>query len=274
MIALLCPVCGKALEENSKNAVCENGHLFDRAREGYLNLLGVASAHAHGDDKPMIASRRRFLEKGFYRPVSDGVNAAFSHFAPPESVVVDAGCGEGYYLRRLLSVDSVRVRECFGVDISKEAVKSFSKSVKSARGVVASVYHLPLADASADVILSLFSPFAAEEYARVLKPGAILIRAVPLARHLWEFKRAIYDVPFLNEEKENAQTCFDKIDSKEISYSLFLPTNEDLTDLFAMTPYAHKTSEKDAQKLRALDRLTTTVEVGVLVLRKKKDALF
>ena len=94
---LICPVCSLPLHVDEKEAFCEKGHRFDRAKEGYFNLLLSSSAKGHGDDKKMLLSRRSFLEKGYYSHLLEALEEGCLHLTPENGVLVDAGCGEGYY---------------------------------------------------------------------------------------------------------------------------------------------------------------------------------
>ena len=55
----ICPVCAAALQREERRYICPAGHSFDRAKEGYCNLLPVNRKHskAPGDDKAMAAAR-------------------------------------------------------------------------------------------------------------------------------------------------------------------------------------------------------------------------
>ena len=75
---LICPLCGETLEKNEKSFRCPNRHSFDIARQGYVHLLPVQSKHSRspGDTREQVASRRRFLEGGFYEPIAKAVTRA------------------------------------------------------------------------------------------------------------------------------------------------------------------------------------------------------
>ena len=127
----ICPVCGNALEKREKQYICANGHSFDIARQGYVNLLTVQRRHsAHpGDTREQVASRREFLEGGFYAPISDALNdAAKRHGA--NGPILDVGCGEGYYSARLAKALGA---ELTGLDVSKEAVRWAAAKYKDAQ---------------------------------------------------------------------------------------------------------------------------------------------
>ena len=270
MIFFTCPVCGQALEAGEKTCRCPAGHAFDRARSGYVNLLLSSASHAHGDDKAMLAGRRAFLEKGYYRPLSDGICRALTPFFPAGGVLLDAGCGEGSYTAALFSALSRAGKSprVLGVDISKEAARLSAGRLPGGEFAVASVYRLPLADASCDAAISVFAPHAPEEFFRVLKPGGVLLRAFPLEEHLFELKEAVYETPVKNSVSLAVDPGFTEFERQEIRFPLALSDPRAIRDLFAMTPYAHKTSPEDRKKLDGLTSLSVTAAFGVTLWKK------
>lgn len=270
-MSLLCPVCGEALLPGEKTAQCPRGHAFDRARAGYWNLLLDQASHGHGDDKPMLRARRDFLALGHYRPIARAVAQAAAKALPAGGSLTDAGCGEGYYTRLVLDHLDGRQNGAFAFDVSKEAARMTASLLGPRCTVfVASAYHIPLASESQDLVLSLFSPYAREEYARILKPGGTLIRAVPLPDHLWELKAALYDAPRPGGEgKEEPDDLFALTGTVDVREKFCLKENRAVQDLFAMTPYAHKTSPADRQKLEAIPELNVTLACRILISAKK-----
>ena len=99
MTIFRCPLCGGPLWEVPGGLRCPKGHRFDRAREGYVHLLPVGQKHslAPGDDKAMVAARRAFLDRGWYAPLREALEQLAVVHTGGEPVVLDAGCGEGYY---------------------------------------------------------------------------------------------------------------------------------------------------------------------------------
>lgn len=263
-----CPLCGKELEKDGGALRCKKGHAFDIAKEGYVNLLPVQKKHAKdpGDSYEMILSRRRFLESGAYRLFSDGINtlALESLRAAREPVVLDAGCGEGYYTARLdgaLREAGLRPHTA-GFDISKAAAKAAAK-----RGLdiaVASCFRAPVADNRVDFQLSVFAPIVPGELRRVMKPGGRLVLAVPGPRHLWEMKEILYDRPYENKRQDTAYPGFQFEKRETLTGRLPLKDKTAIADLFAMTPYYWKTPRGGAEKLAAIDRLETAVAFDLL----------
>ena len=137
---------------------------------------------------------------------------------------------------------------------------------------MASVYHLPVGDASADLLLNCFSPLALEEFRRVLRPGGTYLYVVPAARHLWELKQVLYDAPYRNREAETPYEGLEYLDIVPVTAALDLPDRETLADLFRMTPYYWKTPRAGAERLAALDGLRVTADFRVHVFRRRKGA--
>ena len=116
---------------------------------------------------------------------------------------------------------------------------------------------MPYAENSFDCIVNIFSPLASDEYKRVLKKGGHLIMAVPLPEHLAELKYAVYDTVNIKEMNNTETDGFTLVSEKSIIYKMQLETPL-LKDLFTMTPYYHKTSFEDKQKLEHIPSLTVT----------------
>lgn len=126
MISYLCPICKSPLLDQGKDAVCKNGHLFDRAKEGYFYLLPPKS-NAPGDNAEMVRARRDFLDCGFYVPlasaITDEINALFQR----PVTLLDAGCGTGFYLSEIIEKRQNDKDVYVAIDISKNAVKICAK---------------------------------------------------------------------------------------------------------------------------------------------------
>ncbi len=262
-----CPVCGSALE-GDKTLRCENGHTFDKNKQGYVNLLmsNASAAKRHGDDKLMVIARSEFLDKGFYAPVRDALTAALLAHAAPHMRVLDAGCGEGWYTAHFARALAEYAPRVAGVDISKDALRQAAK--RGLTGLaVASTAKLPVASDSCEAVLNIFSPPELAEFHRVLAPGGVLIRALPMENHLLGLKEAIYDRALLNPAPVTDIPGFQLLESVPVQYTINLQ-GEDIWNLFTMTPYYYKTGKADQEKLKARTQLTTQVEILVLTYEK------
>ncbi len=261
----LCPVCKSELNKRDNSLYCLNGHCFDCHKSGYVNLLFRSSGGNHGDNKLMINARRDFLDKGYYKPFCDAAADAVKRYCKKDGVVLDCGCGEGYYTSAIKENTDCEV---FGFDISKYAVLTAAKRNREIKLAVASSFDIPFPDGGADVITEIFSPFCVGEFKRVLKSGGYMIMGIPLENHLYSLKQAVYDEPYKNETADFSIDGFELVENKEIKYKFELTGNEDIKNLFMMTPYYYKTGRNEQSRLNTLQVLSVEAEFSVLVYKK------
>lgn len=272
MSCFICPVCRGKLNKNEKMYACENGHTFDISRHGYVNLLMASGkGKVHGDDKVMLRARADFLNRGFYDVLSREVSESAVSHCKNGGRIVDAGCGEGKYTAdiKALSEKEEKDIEVVGIDISKDALSLAARRDKDISFAVASTASMPLEAESADVIVSIFAPFFAEEFSRVLKKDGIIIRVFPLEKHLWELKGLLYDNPYENPIADMAEEGLLKVEERGVSYNMEFKSNGDIESLFAMTPYFYRTGDEDKKKLSGVTRLSCRAEFGIVVYKKK-----
>lgn len=271
LLKIKCPVCGQILERESRSLICINRHCFDFAKTGYVNLYQNSSTGHHGDDKRMVHARTIFLNQGYYDPLATCVADLAVEILADRDVLVDAGCGEGKYTVEV--VRALRNRkinaQIVGIDISKAAVEALAKRSKDVTAIVASSSDIPLFDQSTNLVLNLFAPFFGKEFLRILKPGGKIIRVVPLENHLWELKEAIYSNPYKNDVPSYEEAGFSIEDKKVLSYKIFVEKKEDIQFLFQMTPYYYKTGKADQEKLFHLEKMSITIEFGIIIYRKE-----
>ncbi len=264
MTKFICPICKETLT-GERSLKCSNGHCFDRAKSGYINLLSGKGGN-HGDPKEMVLARKSFLDKGYYKPLCEIIAKTAAEITPSDGVLLDCGCGECYYTDKIAKL--LPEAHVMGIDVSKDAVNYGCKRNKALDLAVASVYAVPMADSFVDTAVSVFAPCATEEFLRVLKPEGHLIMAIGAENHLWSLKKAVYDTPYKNEISDYSMDGFEFIGKKELKYSIELSNAEDIKNLFSMTPYYHKTSQSDIAKLDKLTSLTTEIEFEVLIYKK------
>ena len=206
---LTCPNCGKPLDLGTPTRRCANGHCFDRtAKGGYVHLLRQARRGSSdpGDSAEMCAARTRFLEGGWYLSLRERVAEEAMALRPAD--VLDAGCGEGWYTSALCE-KLTRSRIC-GIDLSKYALRHAGRTCPRAEFAVASIFELPLADASVDLVTHLFAPMADKEFCRVLRPGGQLILGAMC------YPAAVNAIAgILNSENEEARS-FQRADMTEM----------------------------------------------------------
>lgn len=265
----ICPKCQKALVIKDRACVCESSHSYDRAKDGYYNLL-LGNGGTHGDNREMVEARRKFLSLGHYRPLADKLSSRVLEKTPTEGVVLDSGSGEGYYTDIAESALFKRdgKTRVFGFDISKDAVKRAAKRNPRITYAVASSYHMPIADGSVDTVFNIFSPLAAEETLRVLKRGGHFIMAIPGEEHLFDLKAAIYDTPYKNTVDDTALSGFELVGCDRLDYMMRLSTTEEIDALFMMTPYAYRTSPQNKAKISALKELDCRAQFIILTYCK------
>ncbi|MGS2744417.1 putative RNA methyltransferase [Halomonas sp. LS-001] len=279
--ALACPLDGQPLQLTGNTWCCAAGHSFDVAKQGYVNLLPVQQKRSTdpGDSKLMVAARQRFLEAGYYQPIARAVskqllNHAESNAAQPLFSCLDAGCGDGYYLRELArAAPSEQPLSLMGLDISKWAVLSAAKQdVKKApcsRWVVGSNAHLPVQTATLDSVLCMFGFPVHHEFARVLKPGGLLVQVEAGAEHLRELREIIY--PTLKPEEADERAVpegFTYFESETLCYSITLEGQATIADLLSMTPHLYRASREGRVRAAALDELTLTVDTRIVVYKQ------
>lgn len=278
---LVCPVCRQSLHADShdlKHWACANGHSFDRARQGYLNLLLAHKkrSRAPGDTLEMVEARQRLLDSQVYQPISDLLNQQLQTFANTTHApcqLSDVGCGEGYYTQRLqqhlqqAGIDN----QIIGVDISKEAVRWAARRGKKAGSsnaelewLVASGADLPFQPASLDAITCLFTRLMPDGFAKVLKPQGQVFTINTGLKHLREMREILYqDVKdsCFNPLPLMEQHGFFCVDEKKLSYQVTLDNAQQIQDLLLMTPHAWKANSQARQALNSRTELTVTIDV-------------
>lgn len=262
---LVCPLCGKELFLEGKSYKCSNNHCFDMARQGYVNLLPVQNKHSlhPGDTKEMLEARRRFLESGKYLPLCNALKeTAKKYCCAEEPVIVDVGCGEGYYTRAL--ADSFENSKTLGIDIAKDGVRMACSRGKDITWAVATASHLPVAGGSADIVTAVFSLFMDGEYSRILKKGGIAIEINAATEHLMEMKEIIYDDVFPQNKRPSShgEGLFKRLSSEKYSFRFHVDGSE-LKDLLYMTPHLNRIKEENKNKLLAMEGLDLTAAFWV-----------
>lgn len=275
-INLACPLDGTPLL-GDRSLHCSNGHSFDMARQGYLHLLPVQNKRSKepGDSREMVEARSRFLEAGFYLPVSDHLNSiALKHLPLADDLcVVDAGCGEGYYLNRFCAALMLReggAATLIGLDISKPAVMAAARRNKQITWLVASNNNPALLPQSVDMLFCMFGFPDYDAFKKVLKPGGKVVLVEAAADHLLELRQVIY--PEVRRSQPPAleragQAGFVLIDSQPLRYLTATLNREQIGDLLVMTPHLFRATRDGKEAAARLKRLALTVDVLFRVLQ-------
>lgn len=255
---LICPVCKLKLSKIGKSYKCINNHTFDISKQGYTTLFLKSSKHC-GDNKKMVEARTNFLKLGYYDQLIYELDKLVKKSSDAK-IICDCGCGEGYYTNKLAKLNTDK--KWYAFDMSKEALKYASKHTENVDYFLSSIFDLPFADNSCDIVLNIFAPCASEEFRRVLNKDGIIIKVDPGEMHLYELKELLYEKPYKNEFKSVKGLTV--LSQKEITYTAKLATNE-ILDLFMMTPYSYKTDKKGIDKIKKVDKLEITISFLVTI---------
>ncbi len=258
-----CPLCQLTLLASASGYQCTNRHQFDRAKEGYVNLLPVQQKKSldPGDSAEMIQARRSFLEAGFYQPLSDAVNELLANVLADNGrfELLDIGCGEGYYSHRLQQYLQQQLATkhtiepptvtLFGIDISKAAIKAAAKKYRQLHFSVASSYHLPFADQSFAALLRIYAPSQNSELARVCQPNGWLCTVTPAPQHLIELKQQVYQEARLHSAEIVEEAGFCHRQRQQLSWQWQPQSAAELAQLLQMIPLGYRFTPESKQQL-------------------------
>jgi 23S rRNA (guanine745-N1)-methyltransferase len=232
---LLCSVlgCRLALARDVRRMVCPRKHSFDIARSGYINLLQPQERRAKqpGDTAEAISARRRLHDRGFTEhqrlAIAEVINAT------PDDVVLDAGCGDGFYLGTLQRETGFQAH---GIDISIPAIDAAARRYRECEWVVANADRVvPYPDRSFAIVMSITARMNPAEFRRVLRDGGRLLVAIPAADDLIELRGSGRDRvgqtvdrfagPFTLIKQRRVSTCrdLDASDVRDVLISIYRP---------------------------------------------------
>ncbi|HEU7257923.1 TPA: methyltransferase domain-containing protein [Streptococcus pneumoniae] len=262
--AFACPICQENLTLLETNFKCCNRHSFDLAKFGYVNLASQIKQSANYD-KENFQNRQQILEAGFYQAILDAVSDLLAS-SKTTTTILDIGCGEGFYSRKLQESHSEKTFYAF--DISKDSVQIAAKSEPNwaVNWFVGDLARLPIKDASMDILLDIFSPANYGEFRRVLSKDGILIKVIPTENHLKEIRQRVQDQltnkEYSNQDiKEHFQEHFTILSSQSASLTKTI-TAEQLQALLSMTPLLFHV---DQSKIDWSQLTEITIEAEILV---------
>ena len=262
--AFACPICQENLTLVESSLKCDHRHSFDLAKFGYVNLAPQIKQSTNYD-KENFQNRQQILEAGFYQVILETISDLLANSESAKRIL-DIGCGEGFYSRKLQEAHSDKTFYAF--DISKDSVQIAAKSEPNwaVNWFVGDLARLPIKDASMDILLDIFSPANYGEFRRVLTQNGILIKVIPTENHLKEIRQMVQDQltkkDYSNQDiKEHFQEHF-SIQSSQIA-SLTKPiTAEQRQALLAMTPLLFHV---DQTKIDWSQLTEITIEAEILV---------
>ena len=262
--AFACPVCQENLTLLESSLKCNNRHSFDLAKFGYVNLAPQIKQSANYD-KENFQNRQEILESGFYQAILEVVSDLLSN-SKNAKTILDIGCGEGFYSRKLQESHSEKTFYAF--DISKDSVQIAAKSEPNwaVNWFVGDLARLPIKDASMDILLDIFSPANYGEFRRVLSKDGILIKVIPTKNHLKEIRQRVQDQltnkDYSNQDiKNHFQEHFTILSSQTASLTKTI-TTEQLQALLSMTPLLFHVNQS---KIDWSDLTEITIEAEILV---------
>jgi 23S rRNA (guanine745-N1)-methyltransferase len=189
---LACPHCGAGLDLDGHAVFCPNGHSYDVARHGYVNLLGGDASTATADTAAMVAAREAFFGVEHFAPLVRAVADEAQRVAPGEAsgCVIDLGAGPGRYLSAVLE----RLPGSVGLalDLSKYALRRAARRHPRIGAAVCDVWRpLPVRTDVAALVLDVFAPRNGAEIRRVLRRDGALLAVTPTTDHLRELVSAL-----------------------------------------------------------------------------------
>jgi 23S rRNA (guanine745-N1)-methyltransferase len=262
-----CPVCQGALTLGERRLVCAKGHSFDLAKSGYVNLA-PARTHApasSGDTRQQLERRARFLAKGHLDFVAGAIAAAVGE----AQAVLDAGCGTGFHLARV--VERLPASVGAGIDLSKEAAVWCARRHSNLAFAVADIWKSwPIRDRSLDLVTSIFAPKNYAEMARVLRPGGTLVLVFPGERHLGELRDTFRLLGLSARKAEHYRARLSDQFDEPMRYRMVCRTavdREGLADAVLMGPNArHPAGQATTEMPR---HMAVTIDIEFLFARKR-----
>ncbi|MGU3293784.1 putative RNA methyltransferase [Williamsia sp. M5A3_1d] len=265
---LACPVCTGELDIDAGTVICDRGHTFDIARQGYVSLLAGSTGGLRSDTTAMVAARERVLGAGLYAPITDAVADAASG-----PVCLDVGAGTGHHLAHALD-DGDPAARGIGLDLSKACARVTARVDERIGSVVADAWQrLPVADGVVDCVLSVFAPRNVAEFARVLTDDGVLVVVAPTPRHLAEIVTPMGMIgvdPTKPERIGNSLSgVFDREERVVVEHTMTLGRSE-VADLVMMGPSAHHASEHEITLRAGALPETLDVTCSVTVSRHRR----
>ena len=274
-----CPYCHGALKKLGQTLFCEQRHSFDIARSGYINLQPARSRNSlvSGDNKKQLLRRASFLAKGFFDFVSQRMVDTFLRVRTDASVIqiLDAGCGTGYHLERIVMGLSERGAHCggIGLDVSKSAAQIALRSHSVDGCIISNIWERwPIRTAAVDFLINVFAPKNFGEMARVLSDDGLLCIAYSGEDHLAELRPI---VPLMGIRKQKRDEYL--IEAKRVFEDVWLEEGHDvinlsrcdMSDLILMGPNAIQLASEDS--LNPLpESMNVTIQIEILFAKGAK----
>lgn len=275
-----CPYCGGAFTfiEDQLSLICPHRHTFDLSKQGTVNLL-VRQVHSEYDQELFVCRKRIMQETDFFQPLLERLAAEINRYWSSdddeigERLLLDAGCGEGTHLTRLLSLlrQSGHMATGIGVDIAKEGIRQAAKNQTDARWLIADLAHPPFSSHVFDLLINILSPSNYEAFCRIAKPDGWLIKVVPASDYLKEL-RLFFRGNDDGRTYSNADVLahfthrFPETTRFSMTYSRQL-SGDQLVDLMRMTPLSWRASESLKEQWVSASSRNITVDLIILIAK-------
>lgn len=259
-----CPLCATQMAfKNQNSLVCTNQHCFDLSRHGYINFAPQQTKMKYS--KYLFESRRDIFQAGFYNPLIKSIRQLIDEYFDglPNLRVLDAGCGEGFFIANLFDYDE-QIGEIFATDILKDAIILASKENDVVKWFVGDLANIPLQSGMINLLLNILAPANYCEFQRVMNDGGLLIKVVPGKQYLQEL-RVCAGEQLTSKEYSNEQVlqCFHRnmncIGTTHLFYQLPV-SGRQLESFIKMTPMMfHVDTTK--MNLHSIKQITIDVEI-------------
>ena len=254
--SLVCPVCASPLTRAGDDFACGNRHRLNVNRKGCLNVLSTQVDSCY--DADLFTARRRVFDAGCYDAVADAIEALLPQ---QNQRLLDAGCGDGWYLNALLTCHETWCGA--GVDISRDAIMQATNLPCTALWVVGDLRRLPFADGSFTAVLDVLTPANYDEFRRILATGGLLIKVYPGSGYLKELRAARGMSPY-EEGQVDAYLREKATIVGEKRVTVTHAVNDDLwRDFVWMTPLMQDLSTEEKNAIAEKNAGTVTIDLHV-----------
>ncbi len=258
--ALRCPVCGGAMGRAGDDFACANKHRVNVNRKGCLNFLSAPVDSCY--DAALFQARRRVFGAGCYLPVAEAIEAMLP---PGEHRLLDAGCGDGWYLNELLQRHENW--QGAGVDISRDAILQATDQPCTALWCVGDLRKLPFREGVFTAILDVLTPANYDEFRRVLAPEGLLLKVYPGSGYLKEIRAARGMEPYAEGQveaylREKAQV----VEERRVTVSHRV-TPELWRDFVWMTPLNQDLTDEEKETLAQRSAETVTIDLHIAAVK-------
>ena len=255
----LCPKCAAEAKIEGISLICVDNHRYDFSKKGYIHLINNYKPTKYSEE--LFRARSEVFDNDFYANVLNSIQSLVEKYA--KDIVLDIGCGEGYYIKKLKTVFPEKY--FYGLDNSKDAIELAVKEDKLNPYMVANLANLPFKDNSVSCILNILTPANYEEFFRVLGDEGYLIKVIPNANYLKEIRELIGGKEYTNNDtvsliEENC-TIVERITVSDT----FGLTKTQAASFLKMTPltFSKVITDVDIEKLKEI-----TIDLELLVCKR------